>query len=750
MTKFRSIRLMLMLIFLLATVAGAQEPTGTVEGVVLIKGTREPLSFAEVSLTELERTETTDEQGRFAFAEVPVGVYTLEVAEDTIGTQTLTVKVQADRTVTKRVYVRRDATVLDDITVIGEREPEAVARQELDKQELTGVPGANNDPVRVIENLPGVAATSVLGFGNDGLIIRGTGAEDSGYKLNGLDIPQLFHFGGFSSIVNAELLEDMVYYPGAYSVKYGDALGGVIELTSREPRTDRLGGLIDLNTYATYMIFEGPIGENASWAGGVRRSFIDFILPEVIPEDEADFTVMPRYYDYQGIFMYRVGTDHQFRLTAFGSDDAMSIVSDRDMEDPYGGDSFNMRISWHQPGIAWTWTPTENLRNYFAANYIWAYQDFSFGPDYKLKMYLDQVQFRDDLSIKIGSWNELRTGFEGDYAYGTIEANVPQVPKEGDPGFENVTEDTYKIEESDDVFEAAVYLEDVIAPAKWLSLVPGVRLNYHQYLNKASFDPRFSFKVWPTEKLAFKGAVGLYHQWPGLDEYIEDYGNEKLDAECSELYSGGVEYDFGNGWSIDAQGYYKQLSSLVSGGRVGEDVNTNDGQGKIHGFEFLGRKKLTDHFMGWVSYTYSESKRKDNADEDWRYFDGDQTHNFIILANYTLGENKDWRVGAKWQYSTGLPYTDIEDAIYAADTDTYIPIYSEDINAERDVPFHKLDVRLDKLWTFNAWQLNTYLDVQNVYWNEYPIGYEYNYDYSKKRAISFPAFMPTIGVQGRF
>lgn len=747
-----------LLIPFLAGAAAAEEPAlGSLTGIIMVKGTRLPKPQLAVQLKDWNdenRTwgTVTDDRGAFVFDHLRPGDYVLTVTDELSEPFEATVTVRAGKPTRKNCYLQSlPGYEADEVTVIGKREPEVVSRQELKKEELTGVPGANNDPIRVLESLPGVASTSVMGFGNDGLVIRGTGPEDSGYKLNGLEIPQLFHFGGMNSIVNAELLQDIVYYPGAYSVKYGNALGGIVELTNREPRTDRLGGLVDLNTYATFMIFEGPLGKNASGAVGVRRSFIDFILPVVIPKDQAQFTLAPRFYDYQAIVNYHLGNDHLLQLFAFGSDDGMSIIDESDeRKDPFSSETFNIRVSWHQPGLAWTWTPNERVSNCLHVNYLYSDEEYEFGDDFTLKGKTSDIQFRDDFSVQLAKWNELRLGIDGDYGFGSIEANVPHAPREGEPGFDDASEETYHIDVTGDVFQPSFYVEDVINPASWLNIVPGARVNYQAYIGKTSYDPRLSAKVFPWRGLALKAATGLYHQWPSLDEYLKGYGNENLDTETAELYAGGAEYDFGEGWTVDLQGYYKRLYGMVVSGRDGEPVYTNDGQGKIHGVELLARKRLTDRFMGWVSYTYTVSRRKDNADADWRYFDQDQTHNFVVLASYILGAQKDWRLGAKFQFTSGLPYTDIRSALYNADTDSYIPVYDEQINGEREKPYHKLDIRIDKIWTFNSWQLTTYLDVQNVYWNKYPVGYEYNYDYTEKKAISFPAFMPTVGLQGRF
>ena len=60
------------------------------------------------------------------------------------------------------------------------------------------MPGTMGDALRAIENLPGVARAP---FNSGLLIIRGGKPTDSRVFLAGAEVPQLYHFGGFTSIV---------------------------------------------------------------------------------------------------------------------------------------------------------------------------------------------------------------------------------------------------------------------------------------------------------------------------------------------------------------------------------------------------------------------------------------------------------------------------------------------------------------------------------------------------------------------
>ena len=100
-----------------------------------------------------------------------------------------------------------------------------VSERKLSAAEIAYLPGTNGDVVKVVQNLPGVSRPP-LGTGN--LIIRGTSPEDSAAYLDGSRIPVVFHFGGLTTVINGNLLEEVSFVPGNASARYGRFLGGMV------------------------------------------------------------------------------------------------------------------------------------------------------------------------------------------------------------------------------------------------------------------------------------------------------------------------------------------------------------------------------------------------------------------------------------------------------------------------------------------------------------------------------------------
>jgi len=736
----------------------SDKSTGLVTGKIVERGTRKPVQSADVQIVGTEKTAITDENGLFSISTSAIGPVKLQIS--CAGYKSVEIEVNATENGAGSakngknlvIYLEGAVHELTEVVVQAEKIPDQAAMQNIPAEEAKVLPGSAGDAIRVVENMPGVAAIPAFGSYSEGLVIRGSAPEDSLYLLDGHYLPQLFHFGGLISIVNQELIEDIAYYPGGYGVKYGQAIGGVIELTSRKPRTDRFGGIVDVSTYSAYALMEGPAGKKCSYAAAVRRSFIDFVLPAVVPQDQMAFTVVPRFYDYTAIFDIQANDANRIHFLVLGSDDRMGLINKKgyNESDPLMGNEFDGTFLFHRLDISWTYKPSADFTNELSLSPVYQAIDVGVGMNSYVRVWILNQELREDASLKLGSHNKLGLGASTDFVHYNYSADIVHPPKEGQPVMPNFsTGEFVRSSDSSNIFGGSAYFEDQIDATNWFSVTPGIRADYYPIIEEVTFDPRLFFRFLVKEKAAFKLSAGIYHQMPQSDEILKKIGNPNLQAEVSYQTSGGFSYDFGQGYYIDTQGYFKWLEKMVSPTEPSDAVPyRNTGKGHIWGAELLLRKRLTKRFFGWLSYSYSVSRRQDRPDADWRYFDMDQTHTLTALASYKIGDT--WRIGGRFRFSTGLPYTPIVGSIYSADADAYLPIADSKINEKRNPPMHQLDLRVDKAWIFNRWVLSLYLDVQNVYFQRQPLGYMYNYDYTKKKPVSYPSFMPSIGTEARF
>jgi len=88
-------------------------------------------------------------------------------------------------------------------------------------------------------------------------------------------------------------------------------------------------------------------------------------------------------------------------------------------------------------------------------------------------------------------------------------------------------------------------------------------------------------------------------------------------------------------------------------------------------------------------------------------------------------------------------------ARYLANFDAYLPIYGP-ANSLRVPIFHQLDVRVDKVWTYDSWMLDVYLDVLNLYNHRSIEGSAYSYDFSQHAYFEGLPVVPTLGLKASF
>jgi hypothetical protein len=87
----------------------------------------------------------------------------------------------------------------------------------------------------------------------NGLIVRGGSPSENGFFVDGIEIPNINHFpiqgtsAGLLSIMNIDLINNVDFYAGGFSAKYGNKLSSVTDLSLREGNRDELDFQLDLS-----------------------------------------------------------------------------------------------------------------------------------------------------------------------------------------------------------------------------------------------------------------------------------------------------------------------------------------------------------------------------------------------------------------------------------------------------------------------------------------------------------------------
>jgi len=639
-----------------------------------------------------------------------------------------------------------------DLEVQGEKPPREPTKRVLAAEEISRIPGTNGDALRAIGNMPGVARPP----GGDGmLIVRGSSPNDSQVFVDGTNIPMVYHFGGLSSVIPSEMLEKIDFYPGNFGPQYGRAMGGVVDVGVRSPRRDHLGGLLQFDLVDGRLLIEGPISKRTRFMLAGRRSWLDAWIGPMLKDSGVGVTKAPVYYDYQAMVEHDFSRETTLRLFAFGADDRFKLtLNSPDSKDPAIGGDANQTSSFGRLQARLETRPSATSRISSQISVGREGQHSSIGT-LGFDLTLRSIDARSDVRVQLSKAITAVAGIDLQYLDYDVTWKAPPAnfdstqstgPLFGRPSVE--------LKGTGDVFRPAGYAMFELTPVAGLKLFPGVRADYHTDTKAWTVDPRIGVRYdlhggYPRTTL--KGGVGLYHQPPQPYQSIEPFGSKGVGSESAIHYSAGFEQELSRPLELSVEGFYKDLNNLVvpvaaaSSSGNGQSYQ-NNGSGRVYGSEFLLRYKPEGRFFGWVAYTLSRSERRDAAGNATYLFDYDQTHILTALGSYKLGRG--WQAGMRFRFVSGTPYTPELGGVMDYDAGTYAPISSNDRNSGRTGAFHQLDLRIDKTWTFSAWKLSAYLDVQNSYLHANPEGVSYNYNYSKSSNLTGLPFLPIIGLRG--
>jgi TonB family protein len=757
----------------------AKPPTvGNLGGQIQIQGPDMPLVGVEVVVVGAdgaERRATTDGEGRFVLEGLPPGKYVIKVKPDGFqpfeGTEDVAAGEATD--ITYRVAPVSEGV---EVTVRGERPPREVTRRTIERREMMRIPGTSGDALRSIQSLPGVARPpGIAGL----LIVRGAAPEDTAYFMDGAAIPLVYHFGGLSSVVPTELLDRIDFYPGNFSVRYGEVMGGIVDIALREPYTQCTGdygkkldkdgcfhGLAQLDLIDARVLMQGQVGEWTFAVGG-RRSWIDAWLKPVLEESGAGVTTAPVYYDYQAIVETKPSPTSRVSARFYGSDDRLKVlITDPFAQDPAFGGNLTFGTGFYRAQLLYEAELNRSVNMMAQVAVGKDAVDFALGP-IKFNLNLTPISTRSEFGFKLFPGGKLNVGMDFNIApyHVYVRAPAPPRPGEPDPG-PFTTRQLQQTDQESTAFRPAWYADMELQPTRRTQLVPGIRLDYARDSGHSDVSPRFNGRYdivggraedgLPIEerrlRTTIKGGVGVFYQPPQFQETDPVFGTPGIESNRAIHYSIGVEQEFTRQIELSVEGYYKDLGNLVSRSASLDSsfAYGNEGTGSSYGVETLLKYKPDSRFFGWLAYTLSRSVRTDSPDQPEHLFQFDQTHNLTVLGSYRLGRG--WEFGARFRVISGNLDTPVLQppglpALYAADAAAYAPLQGEPFSTRLPL-FHQLDVRVDKAWQFRTWRLSTYLDVQNVYNNPAKEGTAYNYNYTRHTYASGLPIIPSLGIRG--
>jgi len=734
---------------------------GSITGRVVDRTTREPLPSANVTIPGTAFGAPTDADGAFTIPRLPPGPYIVRVT--LLGYEPATVTdVVVSPARPAQVTVGLDESTIE-VTGVDAEAGYFSANGELpvssllqSNEEIRRLPGGFEDVLRAVSILPGVARVDA---GRNDIIARGGAPSENLYIVDGVEIPNINHFGtqgsagGPLSTINLDFVSSTLFSAGGFGPAFGDKLSSVLRIDLREGRSDRPGGKLTISGSQFGMNLEGPTGEGGSFLFSARRSYLDFIFKS------AGFGFVPEYWDFTGAWRYRLGPSDNLRVVAIGALDNVNFFNDTE-EQVYDNSKILGSDQTQASGGA-TW------QHLFGSGYSTvtlgeSYTGFRYGQRDTLQVPIftnnsieSETSIRADLLLKPSGIPELSFG-----------AQLKRVRFSNDillPGFATPFGDTLSVNvrNATTAVKAGAYAQ-VSERFQNLTVNAGLRWNSFSLLRRtSSFDPRFSASLFLSPAVSLNASAGRYSQSPSTVWLVSFPENRDLKFLTADQYVLGMDMVPRPEVRLRLEVYLKQyrnypasaeqeflvLSNTGAGfggseesfASFGVEPLVSAGRGTSRGIEFSVQKKMSGlPLYGLLALSYSDT-RFTALDGIERPSSFDQRMVANLGGGFVFDER--WEVSGRFRLATGRPYTP-----FLADGTKDRAAY----NSKRLAADHSLDLRVDRRWYPGGWTLIAYLDIQNVYNRKPDRVPRYNERTGLVEQEDSIGILPTIGVSAEF
>ncbi|MBI1950126.1 MAG: TonB-dependent receptor [Acidobacteria bacterium] len=677
---------------------------GAIAGRVISHAERPSVAGIEVTLEEMQRAPgaalqaaarapanprvtQTDSHGGYRFDDVPPGVYRLRFEGPECAARAIAgIRVRAGEEL--RVDSAPEPALQERVTVSGRRAGDGAGPSQatFGRGDLESRPAALQDPFRALGGRAGIAQESDF---KSEMRIRGGEASDTAVLLDGQPLPYAYHFGGSAGsagTLSADLVDEIQVSTGGFSVEYGDALAGVIDLSTRPRDPGTITGTAGVGSLLAHAAVSGPAGDG-SWTFAGRMSDLG-LYDERAAGDGLDGAA------FRDLFAaLRQPLPGGARL------EAALLAAGNGYEAALGGTGRATIASRHGGARLRLEAPLDSrtlLRLQIAGG------DLSVGSSVRGGMSFDQDQANQEVGVSVlrllGRAHRLHGGAVFERTRGGMKGTVSD-----GPGLVASVLDY-------DAARTGAFVEETWRPGDTVSLRYGVRIDRSSWSGEQAVSPRASLAIQPRGGLTLRCAAGRFVQFPRQEQVFLAAG-EPLRRQVADHFIAGIEKSWRGGLRVVVEGYRKDLHDPI-----GEAVNraielpellTRYDSGRVRGAEITIEQAAAGSWRWEITYGHLVATQEKSGIESPR--NTDERHRASLLLGKRFGRG--WEAGGAFRYASGLPYTPLLPFTSGLAHTTVLG----ELNSARLPAYHRLDLRLSRLVPVAWGQLGVHVDLLNVY-----------------------------------
>jgi hypothetical protein len=532
-------------------------------------------------------------------------------------------------------------------------------------QDARSVPGTFGEPLQVVESLPGVAP---MASGLPYFYVRGAPPADTGYFIDGIPLPALFHIGPGPSVVPPPLLDRIDFFPSNAPARYGRFVGGIIAGQTAEPSpTPR--GEASVRLFDASAFVESPLdGGSSSVLFAGRYGYPDLLLSIFAP------TLSIEYGDYTSRLTHALSRSDTVSLFAIGA---------YDHEQDASQNLIPISSQFHRLDLRYDHRWAEgSVRVATTFGYDRTSDMASAGPGETATSVSGRLRL--ELEQQLGAGARLWAGADATGTRSTYELS-------GDPTTLSTVAQV-----------GGGYVDLRVRPAAWVEIAPGLRFDVYQWTqtSSAAVDPKLAVRVGLSTDVTWVSTFGVADQPP---TYLFPVPGLQIDPrhglQRTYQMSEGMEARLPFSTLGRVTGFYNvahNMSDFVSDcGTFAQACSVIDRvDGRTYGVEVFLERPLTRRLGGWVSYTLSRAERRIGSIPYLSPFD--RTHVLSAVLRYDFGHEV--HAGLRGTYYTGRP----DFPTFAFGPTTTFSAGPGQIAQHRLPPFYRVDARVDKRWSLGG------------------------------------------------
>jgi hypothetical protein len=736
--------------FFIATAQKSTQKKSTISGYVTEEKSGEKIIGATIYLTDLDVGTTTNNYGFYSIT-LPSGTHNLEVRY--LGFVTKTEDVNAKNDV--RLDVKLIQKKANDIAVV-----KVVGKKKTPIQQSTQT-SMNNIPIAQIKALPAIfGEVDVLKSlqllpgvqggteGSAGIYVRGGGADQNLFLLDGVPLYNVNHLGGFFSTFNADAISNIDLYKGGFPARFGGRLSSVVDIRMKEGNNKEYHGEASLGLISSKLLLEGPLKKNkGSFMISGRRTYFDILLAPLIKSQTNGLASGGYYfYDLNTKLNYRLSDKDHIYLSGYFGLDKFYFKS----KEEYTGGSYTTKggIDWgnYTGVVRWNHLFTKKLFGNLSGS-ISNYK-FHIGAGF------DEVDGSNTTSISANINSGIRD-YAAKYDFDFLPNTKHTIKFGTGITFHKFTPSTNSIKltgngqsldtaiNANNIYaqEMDTYIEDDYSITN--KLKANIGLHFASFLVQNNFytglQPRVSARYLLNDDYSIKASYARMNQFINLLAF-EGIGlpsdlwvpvTDKIKPQNSQQWTIGAAGSPNKDYEVSIEGYYKTMqnvidykdgSSFILNPKSYEEL-VEMGKGLCYGSEFLLQKK-EGKLQGLISYGLAWTKRQYPTINhgEWYYYKYDRRHDFKIAGIYKF--NKNVELSGDWVFNTGnwttLPTTsfssftpnikNFDDLFQMNQSINYYP----NRNNYNMMNYHRLDVsarfskqkkHYERIWTVGVYNL---------------------------------------------